>query len=517
MKFYELGRVLMAASFASCTLVSRIEANANPPAAPSVDPPTWTDVVQGFPRGLGNGPDVSLLLTDGTVMVHQVLTSNWFRLTPDESGSYILGTWTQLHPMPSNYEPEYFASAVLPDGRLIVEGGEYNAADPVEQQDRTTLGAIYNPVTDSWTNVNPPSGWQEIGDAPGVVLPDGTFMIGSAPGVEVAKLNASNLTWTISSTNKQDTFGEEGFTLLPSGNLLVVDANAQSRSEVYTVSTNTWAPATIMPVNLSDGSPCFEVGPHILRPDGSVFAVGANSNTAILSAAGAWSIGPSIPGGLASVDGVASVLPNGNVLFTTAAATQTQCYSIGTTQFFEFDGININPAPAPNNTSKSVTGGGFMLVLPTGQIFYTDSIQDSQPHVYTPIGTYQASWQPSVTTTFTASLVRSSFDNSIQGQQFNGMTQGAALGDDGQMATNYPLVRIVNTQSQRVVYARTHSFSTMAVATGSTPVSAQFDLPAKIQSGPSTLFVVANGIPSAGTAVNIACSADGIYCDGFDF
>ena len=33
--------------------------------------------------------DTALLLTDGTVMVHQYLSSKWWRLTPDNTGSYI--------------------------------------------------------------------------------------------------------------------------------------------------------------------------------------------------------------------------------------------------------------------------------------------------------------------------------------------------------------------------------------------------------------------------------------------
>jgi hypothetical protein len=31
--------------------------------------------------------DTSLLLTDGTVMMHEYATPNWWRLTPDNSGS----------------------------------------------------------------------------------------------------------------------------------------------------------------------------------------------------------------------------------------------------------------------------------------------------------------------------------------------------------------------------------------------------------------------------------------------
>src|SRR5579862_1078126 len=72
------------------------------------------------------GPFNSYLLTDGTIMVQDNDASDWWRLTPDINGNYINGTWTQLASLPSTYGPLYYASAVLSDGRLIIEGGEYN-------------------------------------------------------------------------------------------------------------------------------------------------------------------------------------------------------------------------------------------------------------------------------------------------------------------------------------------------------------------------------------------------------
>ena len=85
-------------------------------------------------------------------------------MTPDTSGNYATGTWTQVATMPSGYAPLYFGSAVLPDGRYIAEGGEYNNG----QDAWTTKGAIYDPVANTWTSVAPPSGWNSIGDSPSV-------------------------------------------------------------------------------------------------------------------------------------------------------------------------------------------------------------------------------------------------------------------------------------------------------------------------------------------------------------
>ena len=83
----------------------------------------------------------------------------------------------------------------------------------------------------------------------------------------------------------------------------------------------------------------------------------------------------------------------------------------------------------------------------------------------------------------------------ISGHRFNGMSQGAAYGDDQQSATNYPLVRITNNATGHVFYSRTHDHSSMAVAFNGR-VSTHFDVPATQEPGPSQLVVVANGILS---------------------
>ena len=63
------------------------------------------------------GASTALLLTDGTVMVHDVGAQDWWKLTPDSNGDYVNGTWSQLASLPSGYSPLYYSSAVLPDGR----------------------------------------------------------------------------------------------------------------------------------------------------------------------------------------------------------------------------------------------------------------------------------------------------------------------------------------------------------------------------------------------------------------
>ena len=65
-----------------------------------------------------------MLLTDGTVLVQDSCATDWWRLTPDQHGSYVNGTWTQVASLPTDYAPYSNSSAVLPDGRLIIEGGD---------------------------------------------------------------------------------------------------------------------------------------------------------------------------------------------------------------------------------------------------------------------------------------------------------------------------------------------------------------------------------------------------------
>lgn len=445
--------------------------------------------------------DTALLLTDGTVMVHQSQSVDWWRLTPSITGSYLNGTWSKLAAAPSGYQPLYFASAVLSDGRVVVEGGEYDGS-----QSETNKGAIYDPTTNAWTSITGPSGWTHIGDASSVVLPNGTMMIGncgyansicSPYQLEQALLNSTSLTWTITGTGKADQNSEEGWTLLPNGNVLTVDVWNGTESELYNPTKGTWSLAGSTVVQLANTA-CSEIGPAILRPDGTVFATGATSNTAIYdSTTGTWSAGPTFPGGLGVVDGPAALLPDGNVLVDVGPTSP--CYAAGS-EFFEFNGTTLTQVTNPPNAASNPSYVGRMLVLPTGQILFVYGTKDVE--LYNSTGTYQTAWRPTITSV-SSTLTAGSTNNVIKGTQFNGLSQGAMYGDDAQMATNYPLVRIVNQATKHVFYARTHNHSTMGVATGTAIVSTMFDVPSTIETGASSIFVVANGIPSAPKLVTI--------------
>jgi hypothetical protein len=464
---------------------------------------TWTFLNNQPANNVGS----PLLLTDGTVIVQEIHTDGngtgvWYKLTPDNTGSYINGTWSQIASMPAGYAPEFYASAVLPDGRAIVEGGEYNGTSTTQVE--TYLGAIYDPAGNTWTAVNPPSGWSEIGDGQSVVLADGTFMLGNCCYTAQALFEESTLTWnTQVPSGKKDANSEEGWTLLPNGDVLTVDISSAPSFELFNVNALAWTSPGSTPESLV--ALC-EIGPQVLRPDGTVIVFGANGNNAIYNSnTGEWSDGPPFPSGsgMAVADGPAALLPDGNVLVQASGQPTGTClaehYAVGS-NFYEFNGSSLTNV----GTFDTYSFSGRMLVLPTGQVLWTNSYAPYSPNVqiYIPSGTYESAWQPTISSV-ASTLNVGSANNVITGTQFNGLSQGAMFGDDAQMATNYPLVRITNSSTGHVFYAKTHSHSTMGVATGSATVSTEFDVPSVIEVGASTLEVVANGIPSAPVSVTV--------------
>ena len=437
-----------------------------------------------FPNGAGS----EFLMTDGTVMVQDVCASNWYGLTPDANGSYLNATWKQRASLPSNYAPLYFASAVLPDGKLIINGGEYNFCQSAE----TMLGAIYDPVADTWTRVSPPSGWSEIGDAQSAVLADGTYMIGNCCTAVQALLNESTMAWTQVGAGKADSNSEEGWTLLRNGDLLDVDVGREPNSENFAPKTGAWSSAGSLPVDLIFGS---EIGPQILRPNNSVFVAGANGHTAIYH--GSWTQGPDFPkvGGtqLDVADGPAVLLTNGNVLVPASPGLYKKPAS-----YFIFDGKKLHAVGGPPNEANDSSYNLRLLLLPTGQVLQTDGSSDVE--IYPPNGHANAAIAPHVTSV-PATLVHGT-TYTVTGTRFNGVSQANAYGDDDQQSTNYPLVRIVNNATGHVFYARTHGHSFMGVGSNRS-VSTMFDVPSTIETGASTLVVVTNGIPSPGVSVTV--------------
>ena len=466
----------------------------------SMSAQTWTPIANTPPFT----PSQLWLLTDGRVLVQDYpgnATGNWWTLTPDINGSYVNGTWTQVASTPSDYIPLFFASAVLADGRLAIIGGEYNYAPGGTEF--TSLGAVYNPKTNTWKNFAAPKGpnGAAVGDSDAIVLADGSFLLygccsPTVPG-DVALATGQDLHWTIAGSGKNEGGAdEEALTLLPNGDALTTGVYVTYDSQIYNHVTGTFGPSINTVVDFVTNN-CSEIGPAVLRPDGTILQIGANGNNGVFdSATETWSAAPNL--GLGSTDGPASILPNGNVLV--ALAPVPGCYQTPVS-FFEWDGTNFNPAPLPS--SPSFGGPTFierMLVLPTGEVMMT--YYNSDVEFYAASGTYNPSWAPTITFVH-KKLHPGDLSQTLTGTQLNGLSNGAAFGDDFQDSTNYPLVRITNNGTGHVFYARTHNHSSMGVATGSLSVSTKFDVSCSTELGASQLVVVANGIPSSPVDVTI--------------
>jgi hypothetical protein len=502
------------------TFVSQLPRQGSETAAPAgtKGASPWQLVTAAPAKGLCN----PLLLTDGTVMMHVCGTGSWYKLTPDSKGNYATGTWSKLASMPviggTQYAPQYNASAVLPDGRVIVEGGEYNNGQALW----TTMGAIYDPVADSWAAVAPPSGWKNVGDSQSVVLANGTFMLGGCcnqPAAD-ALFNPTNLTWTSTAAPNAggDYQDEQGYELLPNGNVLTVDIwtnNDPTNAEQYSPKTAKWSSAGNTPVSLVDPVACgsFEIGPAVTRGDGTVVAFGGNTGcqaptadpTAIYNVANvSWTAGPNVPALCGSngtlscslPDSPAALEPDGAILFAASSG-----FGGFPTHFFEFSATNAITQVADTVAHNNNSGAYYynFLVLPNGQILSTDFTADAE--VYTPAGPPVAAWAP-IIKKVPASL-KAGKSYTLTGVQLNGVSQGAYYGDDDQAATNYPIVKIVNTATGDVAYGRSFNFASMSIKPMSKDNSAQFILPKGVEKGPSSLYAVANGIASTPVSVTI--------------
>lgn len=151
---------------------------------------------------------------------------------------------------------------------------------------------------------------------------------------QAATLDLATFTWTETGTStKSDLNDEEGWTLLPSGEVLTVDCYTDyafgliptypanpTNSEIYNPATGTWSSAGSTIHTLTDPY-LFEMGPAVLRPDGTVFNVGSEGYTSIYNPiVKKWSVGPKLPISpqgyqYTAQDAPGALLPDGNVLF----------------------------------------------------------------------------------------------------------------------------------------------------------------------------------------------------------
>lgn len=457
-----------------------------------VDEGIWTKVTTTAPHA---NHGVMLLLSDGSVICHTNSGGAdgngtlWDKLTPDASGSYINGTWTTTAPMIDTRL--FFSSQVLKDGRVYVAGGEYGTG--------LQKAEVYDPVANTWTAA--PSPGVNISDANSEILEDGRVMQALVTGTLKGNQIYNPATNTFSAgPSCLGIHNESAWVKLPDNSILFVDRLSTS-SERYIPATNTWVADATVPVSLYD-SFGDETGGAVLLPDGRVFFLAAQGASAFYtpsgtSSPGTWAVGPTLPNSTGAPDAPMAMMANGKVLCAVSPApTSSATLFIPPTYFYEFDYLTNA------FTQIHAPGGGMslniacyqtnFLDLPDGSVLYAQnqSSASSNYYVYRPTGTPTASGKPIISTISQTSC--STFQ--ISGTQFNGISQGANYGDDWQMSTNYPVIRLTN--GSNVYYCRTFNWNSTGVRRGNLADSVQFTLPAGLPIATYSLVVTANGIAS---------------------
>jgi len=465
---------------------------------------TWVPLTNRAPDNI----DLLLLLSDGTVMAASGEpgaggTGNaWYKLTPDADGSYLNGTWSTLAPM--NYDRLYYSSQVLRDGRVLVAGGEYGTG--------TNSAEVYNPLANTWTiTPPPPAGQVRFHDSVSETLPNGNVLVAPVTpavygGTDIYDI-ISNL-WEAGPILANNNYyqDEASWVKLPDASILTIDPFG-TNSERYIPGLNQWLSDANVPVAIYGGD---EMGAGFMLADGRAFFLGGTGNTAFYTPSGntnmgVWQAGPVMPDGMAAADAPAAMMVNGKILCALTPASGTP------TSFYEYDPVA--------NSFTSVTGPAGpvfysisdemrMLDLPDGTVLFVSD--GAQLYVYQPDGSPLAGGQPVISTLTT----NGNGSYHLTGKLFNGISEGAAYGDDAQMSSDYPIVRLTSSTGQ-VYYARTYNWSSTGIMTGTNIVSTEFTLPANLPVGIYSLVVTANGNASA--PIPFVYSSDALLIPGTTF
>lgn len=377
----------------------------------------------------------------------------------------------------------------------------------------------------------------QYGDDPLEVLPNGQVLAGYFNSGTTYLFNpaaASGSQWTTTAGGKVagDRSDEEAWVKLPDNSILSYDVFASQggtfQAQRYVPSTNSWVNASTLgspaPSILSDPTTTTadptkdlgqgsEMGPGFLLPDGRVFYFGANGKTAYYTpSTDTWTAGPQEPSQgttqLAATDDPGAMLPNGHILIALSPLGyipvkngQQQGYNFPTPSYiYEYDPVaqtftDVSPGSGGRggNSISDNAYGLNMVVLPTGQVLLADEQGALQVFNEDPSTGPQDAWRPTI------SNIVSNGDGTytLTGTQLNGISEGANYGDDNESASNYPILQFTD-GSGNIFYARTYNWSSTGVATGSTPVTTQFTLPAghTSLSDFTSIVVIANGIPS---------------------
>ncbi|MCE9619660.1 MAG: hypothetical protein K8R92_07100 [Planctomycetes bacterium] len=474
---------------------------------------TWTTVTALAPAASGGG---MILMSDGTVLCKTSsgggdgIGNVWVKLKPSSTGSYQSGTWSPLATVPAmSFTRLYFSSQLLKDGRLYVCGGEYGTG-------LTSAGEVYNPLTNSWTLTPSPNGGSNISDANSEIMPDGRIMQAVVSGtLRNNKIYNPTTNTYIAGPTCTGIHNESEWCKLPDNSFLMVN-RLTTQSERWIPSSNTWVNDAVVPVALYD-SFGLETGGGALLPNGKAFFPGANSATGIYTpsgtnAIGSWVAGPNTPNANGCPDAPLCMMPDGKVIVVTSPIPTSANHFPSPTSFYEYDYVTNSYTQVNGPTGLTLNTSCYiycMLQLPNGQVLFSTQ-GSTRFYLYTPAGSPAAAWKPTITDV----AQNNCGDYTLTGTQLNGISEGASYGDDWQMNTNYPIIRL--TSGANVYYCRTFNWSHTGVKLGATVNTTKFTVPSTVPAGTYSLVVTANGIPSTAISFDYtptrSCDIDG---DGF--
>jgi hypothetical protein len=362
---------------------------------------------------------------------------------------------------------------------------------------------IYNVASNSWspagTKVYPDSsdeeGWTRTSE--GTIIAYDLFQSIATNGSYAEKYNTKTGKWrsispsdgTAQGTIPQLSSPNLGYELGPSLRLQdgrVLEIGASQHTALYNPIWNNWTAGPDISGTLNGIASPFgaDDAPGAILPNGHViFAADAGASQFTSSGnitAGSpvitgipstalfqvfWSVnGPGIPGGayIASVDSASQVTISSPATATTSgdAISWGGTFS-NPTELFEFDPVmnsihQITSALPDGNLPFEGSYPTRMLILPTGQLLFSDS--SSQLWVYTSDDGPNPFLRPFITKV----NYQGGGKFRLRGLQLDGQSSGASYGDDDQMDSNYPIIRMVDSHGN-VLYARTSNWSKIAV------------------------------------------------------
>jgi hypothetical protein len=480
---------------------------------------SWTKLTNGAP----GSTDTMFLLTDGTVMV-KTGDGTFSRLTPDAKGDYSKGTWSSMAPMGT--PREYFASHVLPNGNVWILGGEYSGVGLPANW--TNTGEIYDTVKDKWTPIthHPDASY---GDVPSMLMENGVIMTGALQTRNTYFYDTATDTWTTGPQKfYNDRSDEEGFAKLGDGSVFVYDVffsiSAQSgHAEVYDPKANSWSgrsPADgsasgTLPI-LSTSAVGDEMGPTMTlrspKHKGQVLAVGADGHTALFTVG--TKVWKALPDLMDKVNGVNTLfgaddapgaeMPSGHVILAADTGPTNGTFS-PPTHLFDYDPVAQTFSPVdPPVAGMLDHDPAFvlrMLMLPTGQMLFSSSTKTL--YIYNPDGKADKAAKP----VFNDLFYNGSGKFTLTGKQLNGVSGGAAYGDDAEMDENYPIVSFKDANGN-VYYGRTTNWSNTRVRDKK---SETVDLTLKpgMPAGDYDVTISGAGIQSKATCLTITAAEAG--------